>query len=130
MGLAVSETTALASTMLAATAATASWANVILTRRSLEDSVLPSLHVTGMHMRPGSILAFDVHNAGGGIGKGPAFLFTYGEQYVIGMVAPMIRPGQTFRITTDMQPVGDDEAWGGMGDVPRSAQPPPGMATA
>ncbi len=120
MGLEIAEATALASSALAAMAATASWANVMLTRRSLNESVLPSLHVTGINLRTPTPLGtdetmtFDVHNAGGGIAKGPAFVLTYAGQYVIGMVAPMIGPGQTYRIKTDMESKGPSESWGGM----------------
>jgi hypothetical protein len=115
----ITEATALATSALAAVAATASWANVLLTRRSLNESVLPSLHVTGINLRTASPLgtnetmAFDVYNAGGGIAKGPAFVLTHAGQYVIGIAAPMIGPGQTYRITTDMESKPDD-SWGGM----------------
>lgn len=119
MGVGITEGTALATSALAAAAATASWANVMLTRRSLNESVLPSLHVTGIDLRTpaplGAVtqMVFDVHNAGGGIAKGPAFVLTHAGQYVIGMVAPMVRPGQTYRITTDVE-ADKSEQWGGM----------------
>lgn len=43
-----------------------------------------------------------------------AYVLWHGSEYVIGFVAPMIRPGQTYRIRTDMTPTGGDAEWGGI----------------
>jgi len=124
MGVQVVEVAALASTTFAAIAATASWANVILMRKSLTASVLPDVHVIGMRIEPsglvydlaGSVtsLQFNVYNAGGGIAKGVGYMLWHGSEYVTGLVAPMIRPGQTYRIKTDMMPMGSEGLWGGI----------------
>ena len=125
VGLEVTEVAALASTLFAAVAAGASWANVIQTRRSLKESVLPELHVTGQRVEPSgpifgapgqtTSVQFNIYNAGGGIAKGVAYVLYYGlGEYVVGFVAPMIRPGQTYRLITDLTPMGSDASWGGI----------------
>ena len=125
MGLEVTEATALASTVFAAVAAGASWANVIQTRRSLKESVLPELHVTGQRVEPSgpifgvsgqtTSVQFNIYNAGGGIAKGVAYVLYHGlGEYVIGFVAPMIRSGQTYRLITELTPMGSDASWGGI----------------
>jgi len=125
VGLQVLEVTALATTTFAAVAAGASWANVIQTRKSLKESVLPDLHVTGQRVEPagpiyglgGSVttVQFNVYNAGGGIAKGAGYVLFHGfGEYVVGFVAPMIKPGQTYRLITDLTPVGPDASWGGI----------------
>jgi hypothetical protein len=59
-------------------------------------------------------LQFHVYNAGGGIAKGVGYVLWHATDYVVGFVAPMIKPGQTYRIQTDMTPGGSDSEWGGV----------------
>ena len=124
MALHISEATALLSTGLAAVAATASWASVIQSRKSLKESVLPDLHVIAQRVEPSgpvygmgqgvTSVQFDVYNAGGGIAKGALYLLVHGMEYVVGFTAPMVRPGETYRIRTDMTPMGADQEWHGV----------------
>ena len=86
--------------------------------------MLPDLHVTGARIEPSgpiygvgrgvTTLQFDLYNAGGGIAKGVGYVLRHESEYVIGFVAPMVRPGQTYRIETDMTPYGSDAGWGGI----------------
>jgi hypothetical protein len=124
MGVEVAQAAALATSTFAAIAAGASWANVLQTRKSLKTSVLPDLHVAGVRVEPSgpiyglasgvTSLQFNIYNAGGGIAKGVGYVLWHGTEYVIGFVAPMLRPGETYRIKTDMTPTGSDGEWGGI----------------
>jgi hypothetical protein len=86
--------------------------------------VLPDLHMTGARVEPSgpiygvgagvTSVQFHLYNAGGGIAKGAGYVLWHGSEYVIGLVAPMIRPGQTYRIQTDMTPCDSDAEWGGV----------------
>jgi hypothetical protein len=97
---------------------------VIQTRRSLKESVLPELHVTGQRVEPSgpifgvggnvTTVQFNVYNAGGGIAKGVGYVLVHWSEYVVGFVAPMMRPGQTYRLITNMTPMGADAQWGGI----------------
>lgn len=125
MGLQPVEIAALASTGLAAVAATASWANVIQTNSARKSARLPELHVTAGRYDPvgpiyglGSNITtveFTLYNAGGGIAKGASYVLQFGSEYVIGFAAAILRAGEACQIKTDIDPAAlGDRSWSGV----------------
>ena len=112
---------------MATLAAGASWMSVRQARLALNAGVLPDLHadVLVVGLLPGADriqleghtphVQYTIHNAGGGIAKGAAFLFVHEGQYVAGPVGVgLVRPGETYLVRTSMPASGLQEDGAGI----------------
>lgn len=95
-----------ASAALAAVAAGASWASVVQSRKALEATVLPDLHVQALRVQTApEHMEYVIHNAGAGIAKGVLFVFVGEDSYTQGAVGVgLMRAQSSVRIWTSQRP--------------------------